>query len=107
MSATSAAFTPSSAVNVSRGFPDRFRAGPGRRGRRVRVRRLAQIVWRQVFAWLRRKHRTLGWKALRRRYCDGGWWPHDVDTTLLRTGSISITRYWFRGAAIPTPWKVA
>jgi len=65
---------------------------------------LAQIVWRQVWAWLRRKHRKTGWKTLRRRYCNGGWWPSDGETRLLHTGSISTTRYRYRGAAIPTPW---
>ena len=34
---------------------------------------LASFTWRQVMAWLRRKHRKTGWKALRRRYCRGGW----------------------------------
>jgi len=66
---------------------------------------LATITWRQVMAWLRRKHRKTGWKALRRRYCNGGWWPADGETTLLHTGSISTTRYRYRGAAIPTPWQ--
>jgi RNA-directed DNA polymerase len=65
---------------------------------------LATIVWRQVMAWLRRKHGKTGWKALRRRYCDGGWWPADGEIKLLHTGSISTTRYRYRGAAIPTPW---
>jgi RNA-directed DNA polymerase len=68
---------------------------------------LAQIVWRQVWAWLRRKHRKTGWKTLRRRYCNGGWWPSDGKTRLLHTGSISTTRYRYRGAAIPTPWTAA
>jgi hypothetical protein len=36
---------------------------------------LAAIAWRQVLAWLRRKHRRITWKALRRRYCGGRWWP--------------------------------
>jgi RNA-directed DNA polymerase len=67
---------------------------------------LAQIVWRQVWAWLRRKHRKAGWKTLRRRYCNGGWWPSDGETQLLHTGSISTTRYRYRGAAIHTPWEV-
>jgi len=40
------------------------------------------IVWRQVFGWLRRKHPTSGWKDLRWRYCDGGWWPRDGDVVL-------------------------
>jgi RNA-directed DNA polymerase len=66
---------------------------------------LASITWRQVMAWLRRKHRKTGWKAIRRRYCGGGWWPADGETTLLHTGSISTTRYRYRGTAIPTPWQ--
>ena len=66
---------------------------------------LAAIAWRQVLAWLRRKHRRTTWKALRRRYCGGGWWPADGNTRLLHTGTISTTRYRYRGAAIPTPWQ--
>ena len=66
---------------------------------------LASIVWRQVMAWLRRKHRKTGWKALRRRYCGGGWWPADGQAALLHTGSISTTRYRYRGTAIPAPWQ--
>jgi RNA-directed DNA polymerase len=68
---------------------------------------LASFVWRQVMAWLRRKHRETGWKALRRRYCGGGWWPAEGQTMLLHTGSISTTRYRYRGAAIPDPWQAA
>ena len=68
---------------------------------------LSRIVWWQVWAWLRRKHRKAGWKALRRRYCNGGWWPSAGRTQLLHTGSISTTRYRYRGAAIPSPWKAA
>jgi RNA-directed DNA polymerase len=66
---------------------------------------LASFTWRQVMAWLRRKHRKTGWKALRRRYCGSGWWPADGQTALLHTGSISTTRYRYRETAIPTPWQ--
>lgn len=32
---------------------------------------------------LRRKHRKrISWKELRRRYCNGGWWPNDGEVTL-------------------------
>jgi RNA-directed DNA polymerase len=65
---------------------------------------LASVTWRQVMAWLRRKHRNTSWKALRRRYCNGGWWPADGETKLLHTGSIGTTRYRYRGTAIPSPW---
>jgi hypothetical protein len=68
-------------------------------------RYLAAIAWRQVIAWLRRKHRRITWKALRRRYCNGGWQPADRPVRLLHTGTISTTRYRYRGAAIPTPGR--
>ncbi len=66
---------------------------------------LASITWRQVFTWLRRKHRRATWKALRRRYCGGGWQPADGNIRLLHTGTISTTRYRYRGTAIPNPWQ--
>jgi RNA-directed DNA polymerase len=66
---------------------------------------LAAITWRQVMAWLRRKHRRNTWKAIRHRYCGGGWQPAEGNTRLLHTGTISTTRYRYRGAAIPTPWQ--
>jgi RNA-directed DNA polymerase len=66
---------------------------------------LGAITWRQVIAWLRRKHRRITWKALRRRYCGGRWQPADGNTRLLHTGTITTTRYRYRGAAIPTPWQ--
>ncbi|WP_173079859.1 group II intron maturase-specific domain-containing protein [Phytohabitans rumicis] len=66
---------------------------------------LASFVWRQVWAWLRRKHRRNTWKELRRRYCGGGWWPTSDEGRLLHAGTITTTRYRYRGAAIPTPWQ--
>ncbi|MFI5623508.1 group II intron reverse transcriptase/maturase [Nocardioides sp. NPDC051685] len=33
---------------------------------------LRAYVWRSVIGWIRRKHRQMTWKELRRRYCDGG-----------------------------------
>ncbi|MGR8008942.1 group II intron maturase-specific domain-containing protein [Streptomyces hypolithicus] len=38
-------------------------------------RYLSHYTWRRVIGWLRRKHRRITWKDLRRRYCDGQWWP--------------------------------
>ena len=31
---------------------------------------LSSYLWGRVVAWLRRKHRRITWKELRRRYCD-------------------------------------
>jgi RNA-directed DNA polymerase len=65
---------------------------------------LRMIVWRQVFGWLRRKHPTTGWKELRRRYCEGRWWPRDGKVVLFNPGSVVTTRYRPRGTTIPSPW---
>jgi RNA-directed DNA polymerase len=46
--------------------------------------------------WLRRKHGNgllAAWKDIRRRYCDGGWWPHDGEVKLYNPGRVHTTRY--------------
>jgi RNA-directed DNA polymerase len=65
---------------------------------------LRAYTWARVIAWIRRKHRKMNWKELRRRYCGGGWWPADGKVTLFNPGKVRTTRYRYRGAAIPTPW---
>jgi RNA-directed DNA polymerase len=65
---------------------------------------LRAFTWRQVMLRLRRKHRRITWKQLRRRYCDGGWWPHHNGMTLFNPAAVRTTRYRYRGAAIPDPW---
>ncbi|MFE7532103.1 group II intron reverse transcriptase/maturase [Kitasatospora sp. NPDC057542] len=85
---------------VLRGWTAYFRPGVSARA----FQYLRMIVWRQVFGWLRRKHPTAGWKELRRRYCDGRWWPHDGEVVLFNPGSVVTTRYRPRGTTIPSPW---
>lgn len=85
---------------VLRGWTTYFRPGVSARA----FEYLRMIVWRQVFGWLRRKHHKTGWKELRRRYCDGKWWPRDGEITLFNPGSVTTTRYRPRGTAIPSPW---
>ena len=63
---------------------------------------LQEYTWRRVIGWLRRKYRRGNWKQLRRRL--GGWWPQEDETALFDTRTVPITRYRYRGAAIPTPW---
>ena len=43
-------------------------------------------------------------KDLRRRYCNGGWWPADGEVTLFDPGAVQTTRYRYRGTKIPSPW---
>jgi RNA-directed DNA polymerase len=43
-------------------------------------------------------------KIIRRRYCNGGWWPATPEIGLLNPHTVRTTRYRYRGTAIPTPW---
>ena len=65
---------------------------------------LSQYTWARVMGWLRRKHRRITWKDLRRRYCGGGWWPATGERTLFNPAKVTPTRYRYRGTAIPAPW---
>ena len=67
---------------------------------------LSHRAWWQVMAWLRRKHRGISWNELRRRYCGGKWWPITDRGGLFNPEKVRITRYRYRGAAIPSPWPV-
>ena len=68
---------------------------------------LSAYTWARVIGWLRRKHRRITWKELRRRYCAGGWWPSTKERHLFNPAKIRTTRYRYRGTVIPTPWPVA
>jgi len=65
---------------------------------------LSSYTWGRVIGWLRRKHRRITWKELRRRYCDGGWWPASNERALFNPATVRTTRYRYRGTVIPTPW---
>jgi RNA-directed DNA polymerase len=86
-----------------RGWTAYFRAGVSARA----FQYLRMVIWRQVFGWLRRKHPNTGWKELRRRYCDGMWWPRAGGIVLFNPGSVVTTRYRPRGTTIPSPWPSA
>jgi RNA-directed DNA polymerase len=85
---------------VLRGWTTHFRPGVSS----ATFDYLRACTWQQVIAWIRRKHRRMNWKELRRRYCGGGWWPADGKITLFNPASVRTTRYRYRGAAIPSPW---
>ena len=65
---------------------------------------LHQFTWRRVIRWLRSKYRRANWKELKRRHLPR-WWPTDGEITLFDPARVAITRYRFRGAAIPSPWE--
>jgi RNA-directed DNA polymerase len=62
-----------------------------------------QHAWRRLAKWLRRKHR-IGWKQLRRRFCDRGWRIAYKGAVFTGASSVAVTRYRYRGSTIPTPW---
>jgi RNA-directed DNA polymerase len=68
---------------------------------------LGAYTWARVIGWLRRKHRRITVKELRRRYCRGGWWPVTTGRELFNPAKVRTTRYRYRGTVIPTPWPVA
>lgn len=68
---------------------------------------LARYTWDRVLRWARREHRRITVRAIRHRYCTGGWWPTTPDIGLLNPAKMRTTRYRYRGTAIPTPWPTA
>lgn len=54
--------------------------------------------------WLRKKHPRLTWKQIERRYTSEGTFQEKG--IALFPGSVSVTRYRYRGARIPNPWTI-
>ena len=88
---------------VLRGWATYFRAGVSA----STFQYLSKYAWQRVMGWIRRKHRKITWTELRRRFCDGGWWPTDGEYHLFDPGRMRIIRYRYRGTKIPTPWTAA
>ena len=86
---------------VLRGWTNYFRHGVSK----ATFRYLHQFTWLRVVGWLRRKHRRANWKVLRRRYLANRWWPEHEGVALFDCGAVPVSRYRYRGAAIPTPWS--
>jgi RNA-directed DNA polymerase len=63
-------------------------------------------TWWRLIGWIRRKHK-IGWRQLRRRFCDRGWRIAHNGVVFTGASSVAVTRYRYRGANIPTPWTPA
>jgi RNA-directed DNA polymerase len=85
---------------VLRGWTNYFRHGVSK----DTFQYLAQYSWERVVQWLRRKHRRANWGWLRRRYLFNRWWPEHEGVALFHCGTVPVTRYRYRGAAIPSKW---
>jgi RNA-directed DNA polymerase len=86
---------------VLRGWTNYFRHGVSK----ATFAYLHQYTWERVVRWLRRKHRRANWKWLKRRYLANRWWPEHDGMALFDCRAVPVTRYRYRGAAIPTPWS--
>jgi RNA-directed DNA polymerase len=86
---------------VLRGWGNYFRHAAAKRT----LVYLGYYAWWRVGRWLRKKHPRLAWKQIQRRYANEGTLQAD-GIALFNPGSISVTRYRYRGARIPNPWNV-
>jgi RNA-directed DNA polymerase len=59
--------------------------------------------WR-IVGWLRKRHVGLNMHTLVRRHLPG-WRIHDAGIEMFRPSRITVKRYRYRGAKIPTPWS--
>ena len=85
---------------VLRGWTNYFRHGVSK----DTFAYLHQFTWLRVVRWLRRKHRRANWGWLRRHYLANAWGPEHDGEELFDCRAVSVTRYRYRGAAIPSPW---
>jgi len=83
---------------VLRGWTTYFRYGVSK----ATFQYLGHYTWHRVLGWLRRKHRRTSWKQLKRRYLPN-WWPTEGEVSLFRPGSVTVSRYRYRGN-IASPW---
>ncbi|MGH3848172.1 MAG: group II intron reverse transcriptase/maturase [Pseudonocardiaceae bacterium] len=86
---------------VLRGWTNYFRHGVSK----ATFGYVHQFAWLRVVRWLRTKHRRANWEFLRRRYLANRWWPEHDGVALFDCRAVPVTRYRYRGAAIPTPWS--
>jgi RNA-directed DNA polymerase len=86
---------------VLRGWTTYFRHGVSK----ATFGYLHQFTWLRVVGWLRRKHRRANWGFLRRRYLADRWWPEHDGMALFDCRAVPVTRYRYRGTAIPKPWS--
>ncbi len=63
----------------------------------------AHFAWQRVVGWLRKRHPGISWARLRRRFRPG-WRPTQDGISLLNPGTITVSRYRYRGNKIPLPW---
>jgi RNA-directed DNA polymerase len=86
---------------VLRGWTNYFRHGVAKNTFAC----LQQYTWWRVIRWLRRNHRRTNWTTPRRRRLNNSWWIERDGTALFDPRTVPVTRYRYRGTAIPTRWN--
>ena len=86
---------------VLRGWTNYFRHGVSK----ATFGYVHQFAWLRVVRWLRTKHRRANWRFLRRHYLANRWWPEHDGVALFDCRAVPVTRYRYRGTAIPSPWS--
>jgi RNA-directed DNA polymerase len=64
-------------------------------------------AWWRIVGWMRAKYQgknRVGWKELRRRFCDQGWRLTHEGAVFTGASSVAVTRYRYRGSTIASPW---
>ncbi len=64
---------------------------------------LDEYAWRRVLAWIKRRYRKTKWDVLFRRFYIN-WRPTEDDIVLFQPQTVTVSRYRYRAANIPTPW---
>lgn len=84
---------------VLRGWCNYFRHGVSKRT----FSYLDHYAFWRVVTWIRKRHVGLNWGTIRRRFLTD-WEIRDGHTELFRAWAVTVDRYRYRGARIPTPW---
>jgi len=64
---------------------------------------LDEYAWRRVMRWIRRRYRKTKWAVLLRRFYLN-WRPTEDGIVLFQPQTVTVSRYRYRAANIPTPW---
>jgi RNA-directed DNA polymerase len=64
---------------------------------------LDQYTWHRVVRWIRKRHNMTKWDVLYRRYLQD-WRPVEDGVVLFQPQTVTVSRYRYRAANIPTPW---
>ena len=85
-----------------RGWATYFRHGVSTRV----FHHLDNHAWWRIVGWIRAKYQgknRVGWKELRRRFCDQGWRLAHDGVVFTGASSVAVTRYRYRGSTIAYP----